>query len=140
MHLYEEGFEGLPRYILPAHSTHSYISQFYVPQKQTEAQTQRASCQLEKLYQFLEQQEQLFVTWLKELGRTISKVRETCDTRVSQDIALLDELIGELEAKQDQPEWKLMQVSVSVPGLSLPAVPSGMTQALVTAQARKQGH
>ncbi|XP_021488104.1 pyrin isoform X2 [Meriones unguiculatus] len=77
--------------------------------KQTETQTQRASCQLEKLYQFLEQQEQLFVTWLQELGQTISKVRETCDTRVSQDIALLDELIGELEAKQDQPEWKLLQ-------------------------------
>ncbi|XP_055460691.1 pyrin [Psammomys obesus] len=77
--------------------------------KQTETQTQRASCQLEKLYQFLEQQEQLFVTWLQELSQTISKVRETCDTRVSQDIALLDELIGELEAKQDQPEWKLLQ-------------------------------
>ncbi|OBS82381.1 hypothetical protein A6R68_23619 [Neotoma lepida] len=77
--------------------------------KQTETQQQRVSCQLEKLYQFLEQQEQLFVTWLQELCQTIGKVQETYDTRVSQDIALLDELIGELEAKQDQPEWKLMQ-------------------------------
>lgn len=73
--------------------------------KQTETQKQRDLCQLEKLYQFLEQQEQLFVTWLQELSQTISKVRETYYTRVS----LLDELIGELEAKQDQPEWKLMQ-------------------------------
>ncbi|XP_036050439.1 pyrin [Onychomys torridus] len=77
--------------------------------KQTETQQQRISCQLEKLYQFLEQQEQLFVTWLQELGQTIGKVRETYDTRISRDIALLDEIIGELEAKQDQPEWKLMQ-------------------------------
>lgn len=90
----------------------------------------------------MEQQEQLFVTWLQEVGQTIGKVRETYDSQVSRDIALLDELIGELEAKQDQPEWKLMQVSVSVSvaGLVLPAVPKGMTQALVTAQARKQGH
>lgn len=77
--------------------------------KETETQQQRVSCPLEKLYQFLEQQEKLFVTWLQELGQTIGKVRETYDTRVSRDIALLDELIGELEAKQDQPEWKLMQ-------------------------------
>uniref|UniRef100_A0A8C2QFN3 Pyrin n=1 Tax=Cricetulus griseus TaxID=10029 RepID=A0A8C2QFN3_CRIGR len=77
--------------------------------KETETQQQRVSCQLEKLYQFLEQQEKLFVTWLQELGQTIGKIRETYDTRVSRDIALLDELIGELEAKQDQPEWKLMQ-------------------------------
>uniref|UniRef100_A0A8C6I5C7 Pyrin n=1 Tax=Mus spicilegus TaxID=10103 RepID=A0A8C6I5C7_MUSSI len=73
--------------------------------KQTEIQKQKISCPLEKLYQFLEKQEQLFVTWLQELSQTISKVRETYYTRVS----LLDELIGELEAKQDQPEWDLMQ-------------------------------
>lgn len=103
-----------------------YISQFCVPQKETEIQQQRASYQLEKLYQFLEQQEQLFVAWLQELGQTIGKVRETHDTQVSRDIALLDKLIGELEAKKDLPEWKLMQVSVSVPSLCLPVVPSGI--------------
>lgn len=78
------------------------------------------------------------MTWLQELGQTIGKVRETCDTRIFRDIALLDELIGELEAKQDQPEWKLMQVGVSVLGLFPPAVPSGKFR-LVTAQGRKQG-
>lgn len=66
------------------------------------------------------------MAWLQELGQTIGKVRETHDTQVSRDIALLDKLIGELEAKQDQPEWKLMQVSVSVPSLSLPVMPSGI--------------
>ncbi|EDK97204.1 Mediterranean fever, isoform CRA_b [Mus musculus] len=73
--------------------------------KQTEIQKQKISCPLEKLYQLLEKQEQLFVTWLQELSQTISKVRETYYTRVS----LLDEMIEELEAKQDQPEWDLMQ-------------------------------
>jgi hypothetical protein len=118
--------EGIPRYILPAHSTHPHISQSYVPQKQTEIQKQKISCPLEKLYQLLEKQEQLFVTWLQELSQTISKVRETYYTRVS----LLDEMIEELEAKQDQPEWDLMQVSVSVPSLCLPSVSNGMTWAL----------
>lgn len=61
------------------------------------------------------------MTWLQELSQTISKVRETYYARVS----LLDELIGELEAKQDQPEWELMQVSVGVPGLCPPAVING---------------
>lgn len=54
------------------------------------------------------------MTWLQELVQTIGKVRETYYTQVS----LLDKLIGELEAKQDQPEWELMQVSVSVPVLA----------------------
>nr|XP_006204369.2 pyrin [Vicugna pacos] len=77
--------------------------------KQTETQKQRVQNQLEQLCQFLEQQEQLFVAWLEELGQTIGQVRETYGTRVSRDIALLDELIGELEAKQCQPEWELMK-------------------------------
>lgn len=70
---------------------------------------------------------------LEELDQTIGQVRESYSTRVSRDIALLDELIGELEAKQCQPEWELMQVSVAGPGLPLPAVPSTMTWAPITA-------
>ncbi|XP_012921001.1 pyrin [Heterocephalus glaber] len=77
--------------------------------KQTETQKQRVQCQLEQLHRFLEQQEQLFLTWLEELGQTIGQVQETYGTRVSQDIALFDELIGKLEAKQRQSEWELMQ-------------------------------
>ncbi|KAM6166467.1 pyrin [Erethizon dorsatum] len=77
--------------------------------KQTETQKQRVRCQLEQLYRFLEQQEQLFLTWLEELGQTIGRVRKTYGTRVSRDIALLSELIEELEAKQGQSEWELMQ-------------------------------
>ncbi|XP_045398367.1 pyrin isoform X2 [Lemur catta] len=77
--------------------------------KQTEIQKLRARSQVEQLCKFLEQQEKVFVAWLEELGQTIGQVRETYGTRVSQDIALLDTLIGELEAKQCQSEWELLQ-------------------------------
>ncbi|KAF7463573.1 Hypothetical predicted protein [Marmota monax] len=77
--------------------------------KQTETQKQRIRCQMKQLCQFLEQQEQLFVTWTEELGQTIGQVRETFGTRVSQHISRLNELIGELEAKQSQSEWEIMQ-------------------------------
>ncbi|XP_076695892.1 pyrin [Callospermophilus lateralis] len=77
--------------------------------KQTETQKQRIRCQMKQLCQFLERQEQLFVTWTEELGQTIGQVRETFGTRVSQHISCLDELIGELEAKQSQSEWEIMQ-------------------------------
>ncbi|KAK2500840.1 hypothetical protein MC885_002609 [Smutsia gigantea] len=77
--------------------------------KQTETQRQRGWDQLEQLCWLLEQQEQHFVAWMEELGQTIGEVRETYGTRVSRNIAHLDELIGELEAKQCQPEWELMQ-------------------------------
>uniref|UniRef100_A0A8C6DIE4 Pyrin n=1 Tax=Moschus moschiferus TaxID=68415 RepID=A0A8C6DIE4_MOSMO len=77
--------------------------------KQAETQKQRIQYQLEQLCQFLEQQEQLFVAWLEELGQTIGQVREMYGTRGTRDITLLDELIGELEAKQCQPEWELMK-------------------------------
>nr|XP_014688492.2 pyrin [Equus asinus] len=77
--------------------------------KKTEIQKQRIQCQLEQFYRFLEEQEQLFVAWMEELGQTIGQVRETHGTQVSKYTALLDELIGELETKQCQPEWELMQ-------------------------------
>jgi hypothetical protein len=57
------------------------------------------------------------MAWLEELGQTIGQARETYGIQVSRDIARLDKLIGELEAKQGQSEWELMQVSVSGPGL-----------------------
>lgn len=77
--------------------------------KQTQIQKERVRYQWEQLCQFLEEQERLFVAWLEELGQTIGQVRETYDTRVSRDIDLLDKLIEELEAKQCQSEWELMQ-------------------------------
>lgn len=77
--------------------------------KQAETQKQRIQYQLEQLCQFLEQQEQLFVAWLEELGQIISQVRETYGTQRTRDITLLDKLIGELEAKQCQPEWEFMK-------------------------------
>lgn len=70
---------------------------------------------------------------LEDLSKTIGQVGEKYNTHVSRDIALLDKLIGELEAKQCQPEWELMKVSVAGPGFPLPTVPSRMTWASSTA-------
>lgn len=113
--------------------THLIAQTLYLPvpcsQKQTEIQKQRVRYQMEQLCRFLEQQEQLFVAWMEKLAQTIVQVKETYDTQVSRDIALLNELIEELETKQCQPEWELMQVSVAGPGLALPFVPSRMTWA-----------
>lgn len=119
-------------WVFPEH-TGPYISLSSVPQKQAETQKQRIQYQLEQLCQFLEQQERLFVAWLEELGQTIGQVRETYGTQGTRDIALLDELIGELEAKQCQPEWELMKVSAAGPGLPLSTMPSRMTGAPNTA-------
>ena len=88
---------------------------------------------MKQLYHFLEEQEKFFMASLEELGQTIGHVRESYSTRASRDIALLNELIGEMEVKQSQPEWELMQVSVVGPGLPLPAVPSRTTWAPGTA-------
>lgn len=84
---------------------------------------------MEQLCRFLEQQERLFVAWLEKLAQTIVQVKQTYDTQVSRDIALVTELIEELETKQCQPEWDLMQVSVAGPGFALPIVPSRKTWA-----------
>nr|XP_055195541.1 pyrin [Nyctereutes procyonoides] len=92
--------------------------------KQTETQKQRIQHQIEQLYHILEQQEKFFVASFEDLNRTIGQVRETYSTQVSRDIALLDELIGELEAKQCQPEWELMQdIGVTLHRVKMVTVP-----------------
>ncbi|XP_025733156.2 pyrin isoform X2 [Callorhinus ursinus] len=92
--------------------------------KQTETQKQRLRHQLEQLYHLLEQQEKLFVASIEDLNQTIGQVREKYSTQVSKDIALLDELIGELEAKQYQPEWELMQdIGVTLHRVKMATVP-----------------
>ncbi|XP_004691851.1 PREDICTED: pyrin [Condylura cristata] len=77
--------------------------------KQTGIQKQKVRCQLENVGHFLKQQEQLLVAKLEELEQAIEQVGQTHGARVARDIALLDELIGQLEAKQGQPEWELMR-------------------------------
>ena len=120
------GFWGFPGHTSTLQHRHLHLP-VSCSQKQTEVQKQRVRYQLEKLHRFLEQQEQLFVAWLEELGQTIGKGRETYDTQVSRDIAFLNKLIEELEAKQCQPEWELLQVSMTGPGLDWYTVPSRMT-------------
>ncbi|XP_047693982.1 pyrin isoform X3 [Prionailurus viverrinus] len=77
--------------------------------KQIETRKQRIRHQLKQLYHFLEEQEKFFMASLEELGQTLGHVRESYSTRASRDIALLNELIEEMEVKQSQPEWELMQ-------------------------------
>ncbi|XP_035946172.2 pyrin isoform X1 [Halichoerus grypus] len=92
--------------------------------KQTETQKQRLRHQMEQLYHLLEQQKKLFVASIEDLNQTIGQVREKYSTQVSRDIALLDELIGELEAKQYQPEWELMQdIGVTLHRVKMATVP-----------------
>lgn len=107
----------IPGHTHPLYHRYPYTS-LSCSQKLIETQKQKVRYQLEQLYQFLKQQEQLFVAWLEDLGQTIGQVWETYDNQVSRDIALLNEPIEELEAKQCQSEWELIQVSVAGPGLA----------------------
>ncbi|XP_033091883.1 pyrin isoform X2 [Trachypithecus francoisi] len=77
--------------------------------EQTEALKQRMQRKLQQVYHFLEQQEHVFMASLENVGQMVGQIRKAYDTRISQDIALLDTLIGELEAKQCQSEWELLQ-------------------------------
>uniref|UniRef100_A0A2K6NCB1 Pyrin n=1 Tax=Rhinopithecus roxellana TaxID=61622 RepID=A0A2K6NCB1_RHIRO len=77
--------------------------------EQTEALKQRMQRKLQQVYHFLEQQEHVFMASLENVGQMVGQIRKAYDTRISQDIALLDALIGELEAKQCQSEWELLQ-------------------------------
>nr|XP_058142553.1 pyrin isoform X2 [Dasypus novemcinctus] len=77
--------------------------------KQIDTQRQKVQGQLEELGRFLEQQEQRFMAWLQKLGQAVGQVQGAYDSRVSRDVAVLDELIVGLEAKQCQPAWTLIQ-------------------------------
>nr|XP_007981867.2 pyrin [Chlorocebus sabaeus] len=77
--------------------------------KQTEALKQRMQRKLQQVYHFLEQQEHVFMASLENVGQMVGQIRKAYDTRISQDITLLDALIGELETKQCQSEWDLLQ-------------------------------
>ncbi|XP_005591108.2 pyrin isoform X2 [Macaca fascicularis] len=77
--------------------------------KQTEALKQRMQRKLQQVYHFLEQQEHVFMASLENVGHMVGQIRKAYDTRISQDVALLDALIGELETKQCQSEWDLLQ-------------------------------
>ncbi|XP_055991098.1 pyrin [Sorex fumeus] len=74
--------------------------------KATEDKKQKLRCQLKRLCRFLEQQEQLFVAWLEDLGQDIDQLRGAYSTRAPKD-TLLEEQARELEAAQCQ--WALMQ-------------------------------
>lgn len=88
---------------------------------------------LQQVYHFLEQQEHVFMASLENVGQMVGQIRKAYDTRISQDITLLDALIGELETKQCQSEWDLLQVGVPGPGFLGSPVPIRMPQTLSSA-------
>ncbi|KAK2097419.1 hypothetical protein P7K49_022870 [Saguinus oedipus] len=121
------GLLGVPGHTCPPTDPRTPPSS--APQKQTEMLKQQVERKLEQLYHFLEQQQHLFVASLEDLGQMVGQFKKAYDTCVSRDIALLDTLIGELEAKQCQSAWELLQVGVPGPSfLGLP-VPIRMSQA-----------
>ncbi|XP_074136018.1 pyrin [Sminthopsis crassicaudata] len=75
----------------------------------TETQKEQILSRLMQVHQFLEEQEELFLAWMEELSRTIIRSKEEYNTKASQEISLLEELMEELEEKQKQSAWELLQ-------------------------------
>ncbi|XP_072490736.1 pyrin [Notamacropus eugenii] len=75
----------------------------------TETQKRQITSRMMQLHQFLGEQEQLFLACVEELDRTIFRSKAEYITKASQEISLLDELMGELEEKHRQPAWELLQ-------------------------------
>ncbi|XP_051823995.1 pyrin [Antechinus flavipes] len=75
----------------------------------TETQKEQILSRLMQVHQFLEEQEQLFLAWMEELSRNIIRSKEEYNIKASQEISLLEELMEELEEKQKQSAWELLQ-------------------------------
>ncbi|XP_014455370.1 zinc finger protein RFP [Alligator mississippiensis] len=78
-------------------------------QQKAAAERQKIVSEFEQLRQFLEEQEQLLLSWLGELGREIEKSQEETGTKLSEQISHLNSLIREMEEKCQQPPSDLLQ-------------------------------
>lgn len=67
----------------------------WVLQKQTEVERQKIVAECKELRGFLEEKEQLLLSRLEELDRDIVKRRDESVSRLSEEIAQLDKLLGE---------------------------------------------
>lgn len=68
---------------------------FWVLQKQTEVERQKIVAECKELRGFLEEKEQLLLSRLEELDRDIVRRRDESVSRLSEEIAQLDKLLGE---------------------------------------------
>ncbi|XP_067414652.1 tripartite motif-containing protein 10-like [Emydura macquarii macquarii] len=74
-----------------------------------EAERQKMVSELERLRQFLEEQEQLLVARLGELDKEIVRWQNEIVTKLSKEISRLSELIREMEGKCQQPAREFLQ-------------------------------
>lgn len=87
-------------------------------QKQTEVERQKIVAECKELRGFLEEKEQLLLSRLEELDRDIVKRRDESVSRLSEEIAQLDKLLGE-QGGENGPGNQSGQVRLS--GRVLPA-------------------
>jgi len=73
----------------------SHSSPLWLWQKQTEVERQKTVAECKELRGFLEEKEQLLLSRLEELDRDIVKRRDESVSRLSEEIAQLDKLLGE---------------------------------------------
>lgn len=84
-------------------------------QKRIEAEKQKVIWEWKELRQFLEEQEQLLLSWLEDLDRNIVQQREKSISQLFQDVFLLDDLLLEKgEEKEQLALNRSMQVRLSV--------------------------
>lgn len=67
-----------------------------------EAERQRILCKWKDLRGFLEKQEQLLLSQLEKLDRTIVKRRDESISELSREISLLSELLGQRGGENEQ--------------------------------------
>ncbi|XP_014455417.2 zinc finger protein RFP-like [Alligator mississippiensis] len=84
-------------------------------QEKAAAERRKIVSKFEQLHQFLVEQEQLLLAQLGELERTIGKNREETVTKLSEEIAHLNSLIREMEAKCQQAASDSLQDIRSTP-------------------------
>ncbi|XP_034962975.1 zinc finger protein RFP-like isoform X2 [Zootoca vivipara] len=77
--------------------------------KQTDMERQKIVADFKELHQFLEEQERLLLTQLKELDYGIKNSRNQYIAKLCEEMASLDNLIRQLEEKQKQPVNEFLQ-------------------------------
>ncbi|XP_030399639.1 zinc finger protein RFP-like [Gopherus evgoodei] len=71
--------------------------------KQIQEERQKIVSEFQQLRQFLEEQERLLLVWLEKLDKEIVKIWNENNTKLSEEISRLSELISELEGKYQKP-------------------------------------
>uniref|UniRef100_A0A8D0GMA8 Uncharacterized protein n=1 Tax=Sphenodon punctatus TaxID=8508 RepID=A0A8D0GMA8_SPHPU len=82
--------------------------------KAIEAERQKIISEFEGLRQFLHEQEQLLLSQLEKMEKSISKRQNENITELSREISLLNKIIAELEEKVQEPVLDFLKVSDEV--------------------------